>query len=438
MNKIQRRRCGLTVAACLYTALAAPTAMACRYSVRDVGFVDMGTAPYHLYCYVNQEASADRTEALRQISFAALLESNIETEVIDVDRDKEHDAFDYLQQARIAELPAAVLVSPDDSALAIPLSSEILAEKEKLWTLMESVVNSPKREELVDTLVEAYGVVVLVEGPDAKQNKEAGMAAREAIQEIENRMSTMDKPVDVPPKLMVVSADEYEKERVLLWSLGIEENTPNEAVAAVVYGKARRIGEVLRGEAITPGGLLATLATIGQSCECGLEREWMMGTMLPIQWSESLREQSARLLGFDPESPVVKAEISQILSISAAQAGSGTSVDSLLLGYSESFVIVEPGGSEASEPGTIAGGNRSQPVDGEPSTNSLVAVADTGNTPDTPAPPAGRTSAQARPTAAPASQGFGLSLAVLILGGAGILILAGGMFIVLLARGKNA
>ena len=47
--------------------------------------------------------------------------------------------------------------------------------------------------------------------------------------------------------------------------------------------------------------------------ECDLDRRWMHGNMLPVRWDKTIQNQIAQQLGFDPENPVVKMEISQIV-----------------------------------------------------------------------------------------------------------------------------
>jgi len=52
--------------------------------------------------------------------------------------------------------------------------------------------------------------------------------------------------------------------------------------------------------------------------------------MLPLEWDSTDQAELAAHLGFDPESPLVKTEISQIIAQGMAQQGSGTKMDSIL------------------------------------------------------------------------------------------------------------
>ena len=57
----------------------------CLYTVRDVGFVDIGTPPYRLYFYTNKDTPESEISTFRQISYAALMDTNVRASVIHVD-----------------------------------------------------------------------------------------------------------------------------------------------------------------------------------------------------------------------------------------------------------------------------------------------------------------------------------------------------------------
>ena len=128
---------------------------------------------------------------------------------------------------------------------------------------------------------------------------------------------------------------------VLLFGLGLGPELPQEPVVALLYGRGQRMGPLLRAAAITRPSIASGLFLVGQSCECGLDRRWMLGNRLPLRWDETRQQQVVRALGFDAENPLVKAEISRIL----AQGPGGLSgmaapsFEELLLGYSEEVVI---------------------------------------------------------------------------------------------------
>ena len=173
---------------CLLTCVPLSIALGCVYSVRDVGFTDIGSVPYHLYCYIPADSPENFASTLRQISYAAFVDSNVEVEIINVDQQKsslDHmvlsPAMKYLNFWELKSLPAAILVSPKGQSLVLPIFasdkpfSEYSANllKGMIWPTLESVVVSQGRKEIVSSVVEAYCVVLLIQGKDDAENKKA-------------------------------------------------------------------------------------------------------------------------------------------------------------------------------------------------------------------------------------------------------------------------
>ncbi|MEW6233830.1 MAG: hypothetical protein AB1656_00455 [Candidatus Omnitrophota bacterium] len=322
-----------------------PPAWACRYNVRDVGFVDLQSDPYLLYVYIGENTLDEDVSALKSISFAALLDGNVKTEFVNVDKEIESKGLDYFDKDRMKTLPAAALVSPDGRSLSIFFEGEEKSFKERVWNRLDAIVDSSIRQQIMKQLIECYGVVLLVEGEDAENNEKAKTAVAAAIEKVKKNMAYLPKTVEMPPVLYVLPPQRQSEERILLWSLGIEDEKIQEPCAAALYGRGRLMGSLLRGKAITEGAVSYYLSVIGLNCECGLDRSWMQGRMFPFVWSEELRELAARRLGFDVESPMAKVEISQILSKNTPgnqQRYSDSSVDGVLLGYSEGVLIESP------------------------------------------------------------------------------------------------
>ena len=299
---------------CLLGCLLFSEASACLYNVRDLGFVDIAPAVYHLYCYTRDDTPEEHISAFEQAAYATFAESNVEVEMIEVDRQQDHPAMEYLYFWEIQSFPAAVLVSPQGRSLILPISSPEKPFRETVSAALESVVSSPKREEMVAHIVKAYGVVLLIEGEDRAENKRARQAVAGAIESIARTMGQLPKRIEEPPFTMVISREALAQERIFHWSLDVHEQDLGEPHVAVLYGKGRRLGPLLRGERITQANLLDILSVVGLSCECGLDRSWITGIPLPLKWEEKTRSEAVRFLGFDPESPMVKMEMSRILS----------------------------------------------------------------------------------------------------------------------------
>jgi len=308
----------LTVVICMWFCFQVHTAEACKYNVRDTGFVDLGTEPYYLYGYVREDNPADVLTSFKDISYAVFVDTNVRVEIINIDEQKDHPAIKYIDLKQIESFPTAVVVSPDGQWLSVGVTEADQPFKRSLLTALEDIVSSVKRDEIIRQVSEVYAAVLLFEGPDEEEHKKAREAALEGIDAITRQMKLLPKAVAEPPVLVEVSRGEFSAEKVLLWSLGLEAEDINEPCAAVIYGRARWIGPLMRGEQISANVIANILYVIGADCECGLDRSLMQGTMLPVRWSEEIQAKAAKGLGFDPENPMIKMEINRILRMGAS------------------------------------------------------------------------------------------------------------------------
>ena len=217
-------------------ALGLPLAEACRYSVRDVGFADLGNERYTLRFYVEDPETPDAAGALVQAARTLFGDSNVIFEVAKREPGRE----------------GLVLVSPDGKrshSIAWPGLEAGAGEPE--WDLAQSIIASPTRDALLEKLIPAYAVVLLVDGTDAAQTKRAHTAAVEAIEAITKLMPEMPKPVEHPPVVVRLPVDRMAEETILLWSLGLDTSPTPEPQAVVVMGHHDHLGEVIffwRGE----------------------------------------------------------------------------------------------------------------------------------------------------------------------------------------------
>jgi len=315
----------------------------CRYTVRDIGFVDLDSPPYTLYCYVTNDTPKDLVSTIKRIAYAALLDSNVVFKIVNIDdAQAERDSFRYIRELDIKSYPAAVLVSPKGGAISIPLGKERNYSKDALWDSLESAVSSPAREKILESVVKTYCTILLFDGVNGEENRKARAVVKEAIKRIGRDMAQMPKPINEPPRLIEIPHGNIGREAVLLWSIGAGGNTVEKPVVAVVYGRGRFLEPLLGGSEITRGNLLKILYVIGLSCECGLGRKRIFGTMLPIRWDSERQSEVIKYAGFDAENPSVKMEVAEILAVdkTACPIGSGRSADSgdILGGYSETSI----------------------------------------------------------------------------------------------------
>jgi len=289
--------------------------LGCIYNVRDIGFADLVPRPYRLFCFIQDATPQNIIASLKQISYTAFLDSNIEVEIANIDRDKDHPALEYFHSRDIESFPAAILRSPVGRSLILPLSAPYGSFDSTARSSFQNAVSSPLREEILDRIVRAYCIVLLIEGKEETENNRAHEVAVRAKAKIEKIMGQLPKRIEEPPRIIVVPQKKIHEERILLWSLGLDEDRLDIPHIAVLYGRARRIGPLLSGEKITGDRLYALLSLIGLSCDCGLEKKWMMGLLLPLRWDKKTRSEVVKFLGFDAENPMVKTEMSSILSL---------------------------------------------------------------------------------------------------------------------------
>lgn len=314
------------------------TAQACRFNVRDVGFVDFDRSPYTLYALHNDSIPDDQIDTFHQIAFAALLDSNVELEMVNLNEATDETLKSYLPSEPVSQWPHPVLVSPNGESVSVPWV-EGESYRESVWNTIDSIINPSITKEILDLCIENYGVVLLVEGEDKAVNVQAQEATEAALQSIVSNMENLPKPIKNPATSLRLSHEEIDKAALLLWSMGIPTDGDT-THAAILYGRGRQIGQIFSGQDIIKENLESILHVIGLSCECGLDRSWMMGTMIPLRWDSDRQRLASTELGFDTESPLVKSEITQIMAlgqrIQEAQRGDGSiSLDTLVMGYSE-------------------------------------------------------------------------------------------------------
>ena len=302
-----------TVLAFLLVFADSQPVSACRYNVREVGFVDLQIDPYYLFGYVNDETNKDVVSKFKQVAEIYLENSNILFEIINTDQQQNHPAMKFLDLQQVKSLPAAVLVSPDGQSYPVLLAEIDRSFEETLQSAIGDILSSPKREEILQKAIKNYAVVLLVEGTDTQENQRAKEAASGVIELISSQMDMMPKAISRPPVLAVMDSKSLLREKMLLWSLSLDGEDVNEPRATVIYGRGRWIGPMFRGKEITEDNLANVLFVIGQDCECGLDHRWLQGTMLPARWTDEMQAQVAENLGFDPESPMIKMEMSMIV-----------------------------------------------------------------------------------------------------------------------------
>jgi len=345
-----------------FVFFVAVSAWACRYSVRDTGFVDLGLEAYRLRWVTESGASAE----VRSKAELLLRDSNIVW-----DEDPTGGGFPRAAGLYLRDVEGRIL------SLPLPNPSDATA----VLRGVEMAVTSPLRERVYREGLRAYALVLLLEGTDGEANARVRQDVDSAITATARLLSSMPKPVETPPQLVAVSLKEQATERGLVWGLGLDPASIESPRVVLVFGRGRRLGLPLEGPLITQTALRDRLLLIGQDCECDLDRAWLKGPLLPGRWGRELQQAALDTLGFDPGNPMVRAEISRIVERGPQNPGrrrppsSGTS-----LGYSEESVETVLGSeSDPAEPSNTQAAPATSPT----STDPTAAIAPTVSTSST-------------------------------------------------------
>ena len=294
--------------------LTSGPAYACRYNVRDVGFVDFEAEAYHLYAYAGPATPVAELDRIREAARTALRDANVVFELVPSDVPSTHPAFPYRTTVASATLPAAVLVAPDTTTLPVPLCDAGGRLIEDLSGTLGRLVESPTRDALLASVTRAFGTILLLEGTDATAHQNARRIVAEAIQQIRGHMKSLPKNIDEPPALEVLDVASFARESVLLHTLRQDTQPTPHPRAAVFYGRGRWIGPIMKGDEISTRNLVGLFSIVGADCECGFDLGWTLGTRLPLRWAESRHAPLAKALGFDPENPLIKMEIGTLVN----------------------------------------------------------------------------------------------------------------------------
>jgi len=396
--------------------LPAAGVAACEYCVREVGFVPLHGGPYRVVIAVPPDASDAERDRLLAEARAALGPGNV---VVSVGCPSEGGLFaDAAGQAN-GPLPSAVVYAPGSQGNAVLAGSEAdFSSRETIARTIGGLTRSPAREGLAAALIDGYATVLLVEGTDEAANAAARELADQAIQRINAVKSGFDRVIEVGPALRIITAEERGQEFWLLWSLGIDSGDQPMPSVAVLYGKGRRLGDVLTGSTLTDDTLFTLLSYVARDCECDLDRGWLYGTTIPLVWDDALRRRAYDSLGFDPESAATRAAVARILERGPGSGTGSNARDPFLEDAGNmtpipGLTIHNLGGPEADNapPVTIADAGTLTPED---EANNAQDAGPTG-TPDP--PPAASTAKAADPMRAVYAALSAFAAVVLIAGG---------------------
>ncbi|MCD6347619.1 MAG: hypothetical protein J7L96_09395, partial [Bacteroidales bacterium] len=195
--------------------------IACRFTVREIGFSSLSHDTYSLVIIDSQADPNDHQFLeIRQ----SLKDSNIKLVILDPAVDKTHPATLAANKANIP-FPAVFLMSPDERILPLGDSS--------LQNIVDEVLYSPIRTHFTDHLFNSFAFVILVESRDPELNKLAINILQQNCNDITDRIPNMPKQVDDDPEILRIKSSDFNKERIWLWALGMD-SVPEKPLALVM------------------------------------------------------------------------------------------------------------------------------------------------------------------------------------------------------------
>jgi hypothetical protein len=313
----------------LVCLLSVAAAWLCRFTVRDIGFVDLQGPIYSLEVVPEMGGSVTAGELKKLNGLARTSNLKVVGPVVEDSAGKDGRAYVLKSTHRDGALLVYRAESKDGPGLKKSLHSQV-------------------RSILIDEALSTFAFIVVVESNDSERNAELQKLTSAAQVHLQKLAPQLPRPITHPVQVLRLPVAKREVEKVLLWCMQLENLKLDEAAIAVFYGRAKSVGAALTGERLTERALLSQLALIGQSCECDTDRDWAAEPSLPHDWTDEHRKASLAALGFQPDSPMVKSEVARILNQVGRERRIGMEKEDLFLGYGEFELNADGSSAQAS------------------------------------------------------------------------------------------
>lgn len=345
---------------CWILACLTGQSFACRYTVRDIGFAALRSHDYALVLSWsianddNRDSESAKTAEKWARDLKPLLSGSNVTVLIDPNRaDKSNKIPSQgasLVLATNDKTPQSnseirvELVDTQGNSVSLPIPVETTAGTWDLAGWLNDHLFLPALKQISAESLESFAHLLVIEGDEVTEKSRVHHLADQALAAIQRLEPLLPRPISFPLRKMIVHADNSDQQMLLRRMMGCGDTKSPETLLAVIYGRGRLAGPVMRGDRLTMQEVLAQLALVGQSCECETDRAWLEEPSLPFQWDALIRGKASSLLGFDPDSPLVRAEMLRIVSqgpktptsnIREANSSSPDAIARMLLGYSE-------------------------------------------------------------------------------------------------------
>jgi hypothetical protein len=297
--------------------VAAAAALACDYTVRDIGFVEFSPPKLRMVLLFQDRVGDARLRELQGALSQQILEGECHSWNLHFQAGALANLAEPTEEQRRWALDSprdwSLWMVRDDGATRL-LEEGSLPESMLKWsTLLSQHLERPLLLEYRQRALESFAQSVLFEGSDAAANKRAEEAIVGASTALNRAASLLPRPIAGKVQNLRVRFAERADYATLLWLCYIDDTANELPFVCTLYGRGRLAGPVLTGDPIPVESLLSQLVLVGQSCECGTERNWVQYPRLPLDWPEPIESDMAHYLGFDPGNAVVIEEVKRII-----------------------------------------------------------------------------------------------------------------------------
>ena len=295
---------GVLLAIATIDAVSANESLRCKYSVRDVAFVNVHGKSWQLDLIKPADASEAQLTQWNRTLKSQLDTSNLGYVWHDADSS---EAKTLLSYAKGQTHPVMCLTHSSGTVIPVTNSNPDFHDR------ISALVHSPLRQQLLKQLPQSLCVFLFIKGADEAENSKAKQAMLSAIEQVDKQLWMLEKASDEGASFVEVNGTDP-AEILPLSSIGVDPDQTNALPAiAIMYGQARRLGDIVSGTEITRKKLVALASICGSDCECALDRNWLYGTQMLHDWPVDVERQTEEGLDFDPKSAFVMAEVAQIL-----------------------------------------------------------------------------------------------------------------------------
>ena len=290
--------------------LQPPTSLPCKYSVRDVAFVNIHQQPWQLQLLKPTSKASGQLE-LWDTSIARSLErTNIDYTWVDTDSPQGKLICQRVKDANqnVDTGIVAVMSHPSNETNVLKIWDPLKIEVE-----INELVESPTRQLVLNNVSECLCQFLLIKSGNPKSDLLAQQAVQQARDAINKQMWSYEKAPDLGPMLCELKPEDREREAWLLQSIGLSADDLKQPVVVVLYGQGISLGEPLTGTDQLKEKLIARASICGRNCECDLDKQWLYGKQFLHRWTLANEQAAESSLDFDPHSTLVQAEVQQII-----------------------------------------------------------------------------------------------------------------------------